>query len=198
VVVLYDVDVAFGRKGIPSFVLEGVLAELQAATTRHLRELASGMTLELKPTTVKASSSAGKRSGVKGRKPKPVTAAKKSKKKVAGKTAASAVTAGSEPDEEEGEAVSVDVFEAHSDEEEGELKEEIAKIIKVRLTRAISCFMIVDISHSIQRAAISYDAYCAISASYTKKDVLLGLLTERKCASAWFQGAYCVGGLKLL
>lgn len=45
------VEGAFGRTGIPSFLLEGVLGELQAATSRHLAHLAAGMTLELSATS---------------------------------------------------------------------------------------------------------------------------------------------------
>ncbi len=47
---LKEADVAFGRSGIPSFVLEGLLGELQAKTSEHLQQLASGMALELRAT----------------------------------------------------------------------------------------------------------------------------------------------------
>lgn len=67
---------AFGPKGVPSFLLEGVLGELQGAASRHLSHLAAGMTLELSATSSKggkgsraaasggSASSGSKRSGV--------------------------------------------------------------------------------------------------------------------------------------
>lgn len=55
------VESAFGRTGIPSFLLEGVLGELQAASSRHLAHLAAGMTLELSATSSRKSASAGAR-----------------------------------------------------------------------------------------------------------------------------------------
>ena len=133
VLVLSEVDAAFGRKGIPSIVLEGVLGELQEATRRHLSELASGMTLELKPTTVKASSSASKRAGAKARATKAKGAAKKATRKATSKKAAAATISVDESEEQEEGAVMLDVLAlgSESDEDEGELKEEIAKIIKV-------------------------------------------------------------------
>ena len=42
---------AFGRTGIPSFLLEGVLTELQAETSRFLKGMSSGFSLTLSPTT---------------------------------------------------------------------------------------------------------------------------------------------------
>lgn len=59
------VEAAFGRTGIPSFLLEGVLGELQAATSRHLAHLAAGMTLELSATSSRKASTQGSR-GKKG------------------------------------------------------------------------------------------------------------------------------------
>jgi hypothetical protein len=56
------VESAFGRTGIPSFLLEGVLGELEAASSRHLAHLAAGMTLELKPTSSRKVAAAGSRS----------------------------------------------------------------------------------------------------------------------------------------
>jgi hypothetical protein len=52
------VDAAFGSQGIPSFVLEGVLGELQAAASTYLSQLASGMSLELKATKLTAAAAA--------------------------------------------------------------------------------------------------------------------------------------------
>jgi hypothetical protein len=45
--VLKAVDAAFGRSGVPAFVLEGVLGELQRAAEGHLRALSDTMQLEL-------------------------------------------------------------------------------------------------------------------------------------------------------
>lgn len=53
-----QVDAAFGRGGIPSYVLEGVLGELQAAAGRHLAQLATGMSLELTATSMRRSAAA--------------------------------------------------------------------------------------------------------------------------------------------
>lgn len=55
------VESAFGRTGIPSFLLEGVLGELQAASSRHLAHLAAGMTLEISPTKPAATGSRSKK-----------------------------------------------------------------------------------------------------------------------------------------
>lgn len=46
-------DLAFGRTGIQSFILEGTLGELQSACSRHLSQLAAGMSLELSATSEK-------------------------------------------------------------------------------------------------------------------------------------------------
>ncbi|KAK9812526.1 hypothetical protein WJX73_005975 [Symbiochloris irregularis] len=50
VAMLTVVDKAFGRGGLQSFALEGVLQELQARTADYLRVLATGYTLKLSPT----------------------------------------------------------------------------------------------------------------------------------------------------
>jgi hypothetical protein len=60
------VESAFGRTGIPSFLLEGVLGELQAATSRHLAHLAAGMTLELSSVSSRKAGSAAQ--GSRGKK----------------------------------------------------------------------------------------------------------------------------------
>ncbi|GAX81139.1 hypothetical protein CEUSTIGMA_g8573.t1, partial [Chlamydomonas eustigma] len=46
-----EVEKALGRGGIPSFVLEGVLGELQARTATFLEQLSDSMVLELSATT---------------------------------------------------------------------------------------------------------------------------------------------------
>ena len=50
---------AFGRSGIPSFVLEGVLAELQAETGRFLEGMSSGFSLTLSPVKERGGGSKG-------------------------------------------------------------------------------------------------------------------------------------------
>ncbi|KAF8071319.1 hypothetical protein HT031_001402 [Scenedesmus sp. PABB004] len=64
------VDVAFGRTGVPSFILEDVLGELQAACSRHLGALAAGMALELSATSAKRTAPAA------GKAPRAAKAAK--------------------------------------------------------------------------------------------------------------------------
>ena len=49
--VLSELDTAFNRGGIPSFVLEGVLRDLQQRASAFLQDLAPGMSLELKAQT---------------------------------------------------------------------------------------------------------------------------------------------------
>ncbi|GIL70806.1 hypothetical protein Vretifemale_1501 [Volvox reticuliferus] len=65
---LNDADRALGRTGIPSLILEGVLAQLQAYTARFLNELCDGFVLELSATKPSAGGaggggSSGRRSG---------------------------------------------------------------------------------------------------------------------------------------
>lgn len=62
-----QVAAAFGRTGIPSFLLEGVLGELQAATQLHLAQLAAGMTLQLSATTTAGKAAAAAKRGAGGR-----------------------------------------------------------------------------------------------------------------------------------
>ena len=51
---------AFGRSGIPSFVLEGVLAELQAETSGFLEGMSSGFSLTLSPTKERSGGSSSR------------------------------------------------------------------------------------------------------------------------------------------
>jgi hypothetical protein len=81
---LKEVDAAFGPQGIPSFVLEGVLGELQAAASTYLSQLASGMSLELTATKPTAAAAKGKGTG-NGR---PKKAASKGRSKAAAKVSA--------------------------------------------------------------------------------------------------------------
>ncbi|KAK9830414.1 hypothetical protein WJX72_011641 [[Myrmecia] bisecta] len=52
---LVELDNAFGRSGIQSFALEGVLGELQVRTAGYLEQLSSGYTLSLSATRPSAS-----------------------------------------------------------------------------------------------------------------------------------------------
>ncbi|GLI58613.1 hypothetical protein VaNZ11_000347 [Volvox africanus] len=66
---LTDADRALGRNGIPSLILEDVLAQLQAYTARFLNELCDGFVLELTATKpaiggAGGGGSSGRRSGV--------------------------------------------------------------------------------------------------------------------------------------
>ncbi|GBF93021.1 hypothetical protein Rsub_05632 [Raphidocelis subcapitata] len=112
--VLKEVDAAFGRAGIPSFVLEGLLGELQAKTSEHLQQLASGMALELRATRELggAAAAAAGRGGRRGR------------------GAAAAAAADDDGGAEDGAAGSRDG--GGSPEPGGLTKEEILKVVKVR------------------------------------------------------------------
>jgi hypothetical protein len=117
------VDAAFGRTGIPSFILESVLGELQAACSRHLSKLAVGMSLELSATserkTVKKAAGKGARKG--------------SKK---GKTAAGSSFGESEElsesDNDESSSAVAELAAAAAAAGSASLKEEISKVIRVR------------------------------------------------------------------
>jgi hypothetical protein len=61
VAVLKAVDAAFGRSGVPAFVLEGVLGELQRAAEGHLRALSDTMQLELSLSSSSAAAAAAAR-----------------------------------------------------------------------------------------------------------------------------------------
>jgi hypothetical protein len=116
--VLKEVDSAFGRSGIPSFVLEGLLGELQAKTSDHLQQLATGMALELRATRQLGSSSGVGAAAV---------ASAAGGKRAAGRRRAAA-GAGLSADEgvaEEG------VLESSSLYPEERTKEEIIKVVKV-------------------------------------------------------------------
>ncbi|KAG1672698.1 hypothetical protein FOA52_005175 [Chlamydomonas sp. UWO 241] len=59
VAILDEADKALGRGGIPSFVLEGVLGELQHRTDGYLEQLADTMALELSATRPSAKAARG-------------------------------------------------------------------------------------------------------------------------------------------
>jgi hypothetical protein len=112
------VDAAFGRTGIPSFVLESVLGELQAACSRHLSKLAVGMSLELSATSERKTAK------------KAATGSRAAKKGAAGSKLGSA---DSTDDDALSAADSGSAYGSPAAAGSGAaLKEEIAKVIRVR------------------------------------------------------------------
>uniref|UniRef100_A0A7R9VBR7 RecF/RecN/SMC N-terminal domain-containing protein n=1 Tax=Chlamydomonas euryale TaxID=1486919 RepID=A0A7R9VBR7_9CHLO len=63
---LEEADKALGRSGIPSFVLEGVLGELQQQAEGYLEQLADSMVLELRATRPASGKAAGATAGAAG------------------------------------------------------------------------------------------------------------------------------------
>jgi hypothetical protein len=117
------VDATFGRTGIPSFILESVLGELQAACSCHLSKLAVGMSLELSATSERKTAK------------KATTGSRGGKKDAAGssKHGKAAENASSADSTEEDGLSDVDSGSAAAAAGSGAaLKEEIAKVIRVR------------------------------------------------------------------
>lgn len=144
--------IAFGRTGIPSFLTEDALNQLQLACSRHLTQLASGMALELSATSVKSSSRKSSKST--GKK----VAKASGTKKIAAKSAGSSDVAAAEEtlDEAGGpdlassalrsqdldldqdqitdvsDGGSIKAVDLDADLAAADLKEEISKIVRVR------------------------------------------------------------------
>jgi hypothetical protein len=127
------VDAAFGRTGIPSFVLESVLGELQAACSRHLSKLAVGMSLELSATSERKTAKKLPAAGSTSRGAKRNAAGSKQ-----GQSATSADSvdeaAGdlSDSDWDSGSSPAANLAAAAAVSGAAVLKEEIAKVIRVR------------------------------------------------------------------
>jgi ATPase subunit of ABC transporter with duplicated ATPase domains len=114
-----QVITAFGRTGIPSFVLEEVLGELQAATSRHLSELAVGMTLELSATSARKSST------------KPLKHKKLPKVAAAAPAAAAAAAGDADTTTDEDETTGT-LAAAAAAATAAAAKEEVSKVVRVR------------------------------------------------------------------